>query len=238
MKSLSTLTLALFLFSPTLSFAMEYTPWTYSQDFETREVMAWSSYPPIQDAAYEAPFIYPGTVVPGEKGTSLVKLLRPDYDAPQLTGVVKRLGMRLDDRSRVRFRYYIKTTLAPSWLGVDLPLANGDRIRARFAAPRTNAWVSADYSLADLLAAAGRPVTSSLDITALALTVRFEHADPDMPIVLGFDDFAVSGSRTAQFAFEEPRVQRMEEWDSAIALRHYRSGGAVRVHGSFPNKKA
>lgn len=227
--------LFLFLSFSTIASALEYTPWTYHQDFETHEVMAWSSYPPIQDAAYEAPYIYPGTVVPGETGAALVKLIRPEYDAPQLTGVVKRLPMRLDDRSRVRFRYFIKTTLAPSWLGVDLPLANGDRIRARFPSPKTNAWVSADFSLADLLAASGRASAPALDITALAITVRFEHADPDLPIIVGFDDFTVSGNRAARFEFEEPKVQRLEEWDSAIALRHYRPGEALRLRGAFPN---
>ena len=54
-----------------------YEPWTYRQDFEVRDNAGWSSYPPIQDAAYEALFIYPGAVVPGEKGTVLVKIIRP-----------------------------------------------------------------------------------------------------------------------------------------------------------------
>ena len=235
MKNLPALAVSFLLLFSAAAAALDHAPHTYRQDFETHEVMAWSSYPPIQDAAYEAPFIYPGTVVPVDKGTALVKLIRPEYDVPQLTGVVKRLKMRLDDRSRVRFRYYIKTTLAPSWLGVDLPLATGDRIRARFAAPKTNAWVDADYSLADIFAAAGRSAAPSLDITALALTVRFEHADADMPIVLGFDDFEVSGNRAVQFAFDEPKVQRLEEWDSAIALHHYRPGDALRLRGAFPN---
>ncbi|MHB9027502.1 MAG: hypothetical protein ACYC9O_01905, partial [Candidatus Latescibacterota bacterium] len=111
--------LLLLLITPSLSAALDYEPCSYHQDFETREVMGWSSYPPIQDAAYEAPFIYPGTVVPGEKGTVLVKVIHPEYDVPQLTGAVKKLPMRLDSRSRIRFRYFIKTTLAPSWLGID-----------------------------------------------------------------------------------------------------------------------
>ncbi|MHB9027503.1 MAG: heparinase II/III domain-containing protein, partial [Candidatus Latescibacterota bacterium] len=111
----------------------------------------------------------------------------------------------------------------------------GDRIRARFPSPRTNAWVNADYSLADLLRAAERAPEELLDITALALTVRFEHADPDMPIMLGFDDFEVTGHRPARFTIAEPKVQTLEEWDPAIALRHYRSGDALTLRGAFPN---
>ena len=91
--------LACFLLLPSFGVsvsAMDYEPYTYSQNFETREMMGWSSYPPIQDAAYEAPFIYPGQVVPGEKGTVLCKVINPEWNAPQLAGVVKRLMMRLD----------------------------------------------------------------------------------------------------------------------------------------------
>ena len=34
--------------------AAPYDPWTYRQDFEVRNNAGWSSYPPIQDAAYAA----------------------------------------------------------------------------------------------------------------------------------------------------------------------------------------
>ena len=213
--------------------AME--PWIYRQDFETHEVMGWSSYPPIQDTAYEAPFIYPGTIVPGEEGTVLCKVLHPQYDAPQLTGAVKRLRMRLDANSTLSFRYYIKTTVVPAWLGIDLPLANGDRIRARFPALQTNCWTYLSLTLADIMNAAGRSTEAHLDITALAVTARFEHADPDMPIMLGLDDISVTGHRAARFAYDEPKTQALDEWDSEIALRHYRHGDTLSISGTFPH---
>ena len=69
----------------------------------------------------------------GDDSTSLCKILYPQSNNPQLTGVVKRLPMRLDRTSRIRFRYFIKTTVKPSWLCIDLPLASGERVRARTA---------------------------------------------------------------------------------------------------------
>jgi hypothetical protein len=213
--------------------AMDYEPYTYHQDFETCENMGWSSYPPIQDAAYEAPYIYPGKIVPGEEGTVLCKIIYPPWDSPQLTGVVKRLTMRLDHRSRIRFRYFIKTVIKPSWLGIDLPLADGDRVRSRFMNPETNRWVSFDCGMNDLLKTARRDPVEQLDITALAVTVRFETADPDMPVELGFDDFSVSGYHLASFTFEEPRTESLEEWDSDIALKHYRQDDALAIRGSW-----
>ncbi len=210
-------------------------PWTYRQDFEVRDNAGWSSYPPIQDAAYEAPFIYPGTVVPGEKGTVLVKVIHPEWASPQLTGAVKRLSMRLDGSSRLRFRLFVKTTLTPSWLGIDLPLADGGRVRAKFQSPKTNEWRTLDYRLADILAAAGMKPAEYIDISALAITVRFEHADPDMPIMLGIDDVELSGSRPVRFAFDEPRVATLDEWPSSIALRHFRAGETLAIRGVFPS---
>jgi len=213
--------------------AGDFEPYTYRQDFESRELMAWSSYPPIQDTAYEAPYIYPGKILPDEDGTVLCKILYPQSNNPQLTGVVKRLRMRLDSGSRIRFRYYIKTTVSPSWLGIDFPLADGGHIRARFPDPPVNRWVSVDYGLGDILEAAGEERRDHLDIGAMALTVRFEGADPDMPIELGFDDFNISGSRPVTFKYEAPETESLEEWNSDIALRHYRHGDRLEIRGTF-----
>ena len=215
-------------------YAMDYEPYVYRQDFESHEPMAWSSYPPIQDAAYEAPFIYPGSVVPGEEGTVLCKILYPQWNAPQLTGAVKRLNMRLDTESRLSFRYYIKTTSEPSWLGIDLPMTNGDRVRSRFLKPLTNKWVTVNLGVNDILDASGRDNTDFIDITACAITVRFEHADPDMPIVLGFDDFLISGQREVTFRYKQPQTETLDEWCSDIALNHYHSGDQLVIEGLFP----
>ena len=209
---------ALFFLCTAYAAALDYEPYTYTQDFESRELMAWSSYPPIQDTAYEAPFIYPGTIVQGEKGIVLCKIIYPDWDAPQLTGVVKRLNMRLDDNSRIRFRYYIKTTLKPSWLGIDLPLKDGGRVRSQFETPAVNRWISVDLGIADIVKAAGWKSNETLDITAIAITVHFGSADPDMPIELGFDDFRITGHREARFFFEVPETQSLKEIRSEVPL--------------------
>ena len=218
-----------------VSWALDYEPWTYRENFDTGELMAWSSYPPVQDTAYEAPFIHPGIMVPGETDTCLVKTVYPQWDAPQIVGAVKRLSMRLGTTGSVRFRYYLKTIQAPSWLGIDLPLASGGRIRARFPAPQTGRWVEFSASLPEILSATETTLSGPADITALAVTIRFERGDPAMPIVLGLDDVVVSGMRAARFAFEEPPVEQLAEWEQDIALTHYRPGDTMTVRGTFPS---
>jgi len=234
--SMKTITVtALFFLLIANAAALDYEPYTYTQDFETRELMAWSSYPPIQDTAYEAPYIYPGTIVPGDVEIALCKLIYPDWDAPQLTGVVKRLNIRLDKNSRIRFRYYIKTTLKPSWFGIDLPLKDGSRVRSRFEKPQVNRWVSVDLGIADIEKAAGRNSSEILDITAIAITVHFGNTDPDIPIELGFDDFSITGHRETRFVFEEPETQSLKEFRSEVALKHYRHGDTLIIRGDFPH---
>lgn len=218
--------------------AFDYEPWIYRQDFENGELNAWSSYPPIQDTAYEAPFIYPGQALPGDTGTSLCKILYPQAETIQLTGAVKRLPMRLDSASRLKFRYCVKATVKPSWLGIDLPLANGQRIRARFPAPALNTWLTADYGIADLLAAAGLPPCPALDITAVAITLRFEKGDPDMPILFGLDDVSVSGSKKEGFFISTPDVTFMDERREGIALKHYHNGESLDIAASCSSEKA
>ena len=208
-------------------------PYTYRQDFETYEICAWSGYPPIQDTAFEIPFIHPGKVVPTDEGTVMRKIIWPEWNKPHLTGVVKKLNMRLDRQSRIRFRYYIKTTIKPSWLGIDLPLENGDRIRSQFPAPETNTWIHVDVGIADILSHAGRTPADFLDISALAVTVRFEGGDTDIPICLGFDDFIISGYRAVTFKYSEPKTETLAEWEPAIALKHYRHDDNLVIEGSF-----
>ena len=152
--------------------AIDYEPYTYRQDFESGEVAAWSSYPPTQDTAYDL-FLYPGKIMDSDTGTSLCKLYNPSWNEPQLVGMAKQLAMCLDKESRISFRYFIKTTNTPSWFGIDLGLADGDRIRARYTSIKINQWDSISLNLPDILRLAGRQSVTHLDITAIAFTVRF-----------------------------------------------------------------
>ncbi len=220
------LLLSIIFFLPTTALAFDTVDWEYSQDFENGELNAWSSYPPIQDTAYEAPYIYPGRALPDDSSASLCKILYPSSENAQLSGVVKQFAMTLDEKSsRIRFRYCVKATVSPVWLGIDLACADGGRIKARFPAPEINRWQSADYSLDDILRAAGMSTRSgSRQISAMAVYARFERCDPDMPILFAIDDVSVTGKKNASIDILEPETAALDEWESEITLRHYRNG--------------
>ncbi|MGD8780968.1 MAG: hypothetical protein PVH88_18625 [Ignavibacteria bacterium] len=129
---------------------LEYEPYTYYQDFESGEVSAWSSYPPAQDMAYD-PYLYPGKISDSYKGICLCKLYNPSWNVPQLIGASKKLSMHLDNKSVIKFRYFVKTTNVPSWLGIDLGLSNGERIRARYTETELNHWDCVSFTLSDVL---------------------------------------------------------------------------------------
>ena len=216
--------------------AIDYEPYTYRQDFESGEVAAWSSYPPTQDTAYD-PFLYPGKIMDSDTGTSLCKLYNPSWNEPQLVGMAKQLAMRLDKESRISFRYFIKTINTPSWLGIDLGLTDGDRIRARYTPIKINQWDSISLDLSDILRLAGRQSVTHLDITAIAVTVRFENSDPDMPIYIAIDDVKINGKTAVTFKYKIPETEKLAEWEPEIALKHYKQGDRLDISGTFlPSK--
>lgn len=227
----------IFLFAWSLNvLAVDYEPYTYRQDFESGEVAAWSSYPPTQDTAYD-PFLYPGKIMDSDIGTSLCKLYNPSWNVPQLVGMAKQLAMRLDKESQITFRYFIKTTDTPSWLGIDLGLTDGNRIRARYTSIKINQWDSISLDLSDILRLAGRQSVAHLDITAIAVTVRFEKSDPDMPIYIAIDDVEIKGKKAVSFKYEIPKTEKLAEWESEIALKHYKQGDRLEISGTFlPSK--
>ena len=49
-------------------------PWSYTQNFETRELMAWASYPLWQDTAYDDNF-YAGNMITGDPNISIIVIL-------------------------------------------------------------------------------------------------------------------------------------------------------------------
>ena len=53
-------------------------PFTYHEDFETRELSAWASYPLWQDTAYD-PNIRVNEIVPNDPNISMVQVVSPRW---------------------------------------------------------------------------------------------------------------------------------------------------------------
>jgi len=203
----------------------------YSEDFEAGELNAWASYPPNQDTAYD-PYIYPAKIRPEEAGKCLIIKLEPQWNEDQLLGAVKLLDLVLDRSFSLRFRYYLKTTERCPELLVHLPLSDGRRLSLRKPDPPRNEWTEVRVAWDDLITQGQVSArTESVRLTALAVTVRIEKADPSMPTYLGLDDIEIRALKEKEFIFLEPEASGLSEWQEKIVLKHYKHGTEFRLLG-------
>src|SRR5690625_4900917 len=76
----------------TIKAALE--PFTYTEDFESRDLGAWASYPLWQDNAYDQNFQV-GEIVPGDSNLSIVAKITPYSHEDDFVGAQKLLDMYL-----------------------------------------------------------------------------------------------------------------------------------------------
>ncbi len=79
-------------------------PYTYSNDFESKRLGAWASYPLWQDNAYDKNFQI-RTFIPGDPNISLVQKVTPYSSVDNYAGAEKLLDMYLGREPKIRRRY-------------------------------------------------------------------------------------------------------------------------------------
>lgn len=208
-------------------------PFTYHEDFETREVSAWASYPLWQDTAYDDNFRV-DTIVPGDTNISLEQMVTPYSHNDVYAGAQKVLDMYLVPDGEIALRYYIKTHLPVDWLKVRFALGDDGAVEYTVNGPGTNGWRNLSFSLADI--ARQNPQLANrkhLHIYGMACLVKIADADPDMPVYFGLDDVTVTGMSEAQFAFTEPVMYKLAEWKEFIPERHYLKGERFIITGTW-----
>ena len=80
------------LFFSTVFAEMVLQPFIYRENFETRELQAWASYPLWQDTAYDPNFRV-NTIIPGDPNISIVQKVTPYTNVDNYTGAQKKLDM-------------------------------------------------------------------------------------------------------------------------------------------------
>ncbi|MCE5248745.1 heparinase II/III-family protein [bacterium] len=209
-------------------------PFSYRQDFETRELSAWASYPLWQDTAYD-PNIRVNTMVPGDPNIALVQKVTPYTNVDNYAGAQKELDMYFVPGSTVSLRYYLKTELRPEYIKVRLAAGPDKKVDVTIPDPPTNRWVPVALSYNDFIREnprlAGR---DRIKVNALAVLAKFPDADPAMPIFFGLDDITVKGARALAFQFAEPKVFKLSEWKPYIPDRHYNAGDTFTLRGNWP----
>ncbi|MEX2573356.1 MAG: hypothetical protein WD317_03625 [Balneolaceae bacterium] len=217
-------------------------PWTYSENFETREPGAWASYPHWLDIAYDPNFRV-NELVPGDSNISLVQKVEPytslypnEGGTPDsYAGAQKLLDMYLVPGSEIRFRYYIKTHQPAAFFTVRLAGGDYGKIDVSLPEPETNRWVRVTLDYNDIVRE--NPDLRGLEqirIHALAFLTKISEADPDMPFYLGLDDITLRGARETAFRFGEPVMHKLPEFSPYIPANHYRTGDNFVIDGRWP----
>lgn len=218
----------------TLSNHIVLEPFTYSEDFNDRELGAWVSYPSWQDLAYNQNF-EARELIPGDPNISIVQKVTPYTNVDNYAGAQKLLDMYLMPGATVRFRYYLKTHQQAEWYKVRFAAGEYGKLDVAIPNPQTNQWVWVTVSYDDFVTE--NPVIAGKEkvkIYALAFLVKFPDTDPDMPVFFGLDDVTFSGARSAAFRFAVPNMYKLPEFKPYIPTRPYHVGSIFELKGEWP----
>ncbi len=208
-------------------------PCTYSNDFESKRLGAWASYPLWQDNAYDQNFQI-RTFIPGDPNISLVQKVTPYSSVDNYAGAQKLLDMYLVRDSKIRLRYYLKSNSSVDFFKVRLAAGEYGKIDVTLAHPKTNEWTWIEVGFDDF--ARENPSLGSSDkirIYALAFLAKVAHADPDMPVYMALDDISFSGARTVDFRFTVPSMDRLPEFREYIPKHAYHRNDSFRLKGDW-----
>ncbi len=209
-------------------------PFTYTEDFETRELSAWAAYPLWQDTAYDPNFRV-NELVPGDPNISIAQIVTPYTNVDNYAGAQKELDMYLAPGATISLRYYLKTQLKPSFFKVRLAAGPDGKLDVTVPDPKTNTWVNLTVGYDDFIrenpAVAGK---QQIKVNAIATLAKFPDGDPAMPIYFGLDDIEFEGYRAMAFKFLEPKMHKLSEWKPYIPDRHYARGETLTLRGEWP----
>lgn len=208
-------------------------PWTYTENFETRDLGAWASYPHWQDIAYNQNFRV-NEIVTGDPNISIVQKITPYTAVDNYGGAQKLIDAYIVPGSTIKFRYYLKAHQSAEWYKVRFAAGSYGKLDVTISNPKINAWtwITLDYD--DFVKE--NPIIANnekVKINALAFLVKFPSADPDMPIYLGLDDITFKTERAAEFRFTEPSMYKLPEFKPYIPKKHYYSGQTFTLNGKW-----
>ncbi len=209
-------------------------PYRYREDFESRTLRAWASYPLWQDTAYDPNFRI-DAIVPGDPNISVVQRVTPYSPVDNYLGAQKLFDAWLEPSDTIRLRYYIKSNRPAEYLKVRLAAGPDGAVDFTVDHPRLNQWQWVTARFEDF--ARQNPALArreALKLNALAVLVKIPDADPAMPLYLGLDDVDMSAHRPATFRFAEPATEKLAEWPQYIATAAYRRGQTLKLSGSWP----
>ena len=123
---------------------------TYREDFESRELKGWASYPLWQDTAFD-PWLRPNTIVPGDANICLEQTFPAFWHQDAYAGAQKLLDLYLVPDSTLSLRFYIKSHIPAAFVKVRLAAGPYGALEYSAPSPQSNNWQWLHLSFADLV---------------------------------------------------------------------------------------
>ncbi len=208
-------------------------PFTYNENFETRELGSWAAYPHWEDTSYNEYFRV-NTMVPGDSNISIEQVVTPYTNVDNYAGAQKLLDMYLVTESTITLRFYLKSHIPFEFVKVRIAAGADGKIDYSVTNPQINSWVRLEISFNDFINDNPRLVGKNrIKVNAIAVLAKLPNSDPVMPFYFGLDDIVVKGARTMAFQFTEPRVYKLSEWKPYIPRKCYHRGGTFNLSGRW-----
>ncbi|MCD6307669.1 MAG: heparinase II/III-family protein, partial [Candidatus Latescibacteria bacterium] len=204
-------------------------PYVFEESFESGSVGPWSSYPPSQDTAYDPTIWVKPLKVEQADNRALYREITPNYEIDYIFGVRRKVRMYVDSSGTLTFRSYIKSNREIEGVLVKFGFADGVSAEKMISFSSRQTWRDCSVRLADVL-----PDGGMRKLDAVAFMAVCPSADPENLLRFGIDDVRLNGMRGAEWRFTAPAVHDLDEWDDAIAGRHFAEGGKITIAGNPP----
>ena len=199
-----TATLIVLVLLPGLAAAQQLVPYHYAEDFSSGQAAGWTSYPPVQDVAYD-PSLRP------MRG-ALVRVNRPTRSGTLDVGFIRRMSFIASPALRISFDVALEPFNPPASLEVGLALRRGAllRGRAKLGPVRLGA---VDFGL-----------ERGDEVEAVYLIARIARASAATEYSLRLSNVVLDAERPPRMKLTEPVLVESRGWEKRVAARIFRYG--------------
>ncbi|HWQ55400.1 MAG TPA: heparinase II/III family protein [Bryobacteraceae bacterium] len=196
----------LWIFLPALALAAQSpVPYHYAEDFASGQASGWTSYPPVQDVAYD-PSLSP---IARAGGFSMGRILRPTRDGALEIGLIRRMSFLAGPGLRISFQLSLEPAGTAAEVEVGLAARSGRLYRAHTAPGAAS------------LAADTFGVTNRESIEAVYILSRIRNASAAVEYTLRLDAVELDALRPSRAAQSGPPLVNSRGSEKRVAARAY-----------------
>ena len=209
---------SLWIFLPAVALAApQLVPYHYAEDFASGQASGWTSYPAVQDVAYD-PSLSPLPRTGG--GFSMGRIVRPTHDGALDVGLLRRMSFTAGPGLRLSFRLGLNPAETPAAVEVGLAARSGVLYRAR-ATPGAVRLAAEQFGVKD-----------GEKIEAVYILARIERASEAVEYTLRLDGVSLDARRPPRAAVADPPLVESRGWEKRVAARIYTYADELPLPGA------